>query len=83
MIKGKLLNANDNPIISNIIGKTVNPLDNETIKIVNSKGDIIVEYSGERVKFSLGDLIQEAVVLINHKKDLVKELKKKKFNIKK
>ena len=74
MIKGKLLNANDNPIISNIIGKTVNPLDNETIKIVNSKGDIIVEYSGERVKFSLGDLIQEAVVLINHKKDLVKEL---------
>ena len=76
MIKGKLLNANDNPIISNIIGKTVNPLDNETIKIVNSKGDIIVEYSGERVKFSLGDLIQEAVVLINHKKDLVKELSK-------
>ena len=76
MIKGKLLNANDNPIISNIIGKTVNPLDNETIKIVNSKGDIIVEYSGERVKFSLGDLIQEAVVLINHKKDLVKELGK-------
>ena len=76
MIKGKLLNANDNPIISNIIGKTVNPLDNETIKIVNSKGDIIVEYSGERVKFSLGDLIQEAVVLINHKKDLVKELTK-------
>lgn len=74
MIKGKLLNATDNPIISNIIGKTVNPLDNETIKIVNSKGDIIVEYSGERVKFSLGDLIQEAVVLINHKKDLVKEL---------
>ena len=74
MIKGKLLNANDNPIISNIIGKTVNPLDNETIKIVNSKGDIIIEYSGERVKFSLGDLIQEAVVLINHKKDLVKEL---------
>ena len=76
MIKGKRLNANDNPIISNIIGKTVNPLDNETIKIVNSKGDIIVEYSGERVKFSLGDLIQEAVVLINHKKDLVKELAK-------
>ena len=76
MIKGKLLNANDNPIITNIIGKTVNPLDNETIKIVNSKGDIIVEYSGERVKFSLGDLIQEAVVLINHKKDLVKELTK-------
>lgn len=76
MIKGKLLNATDNPIISNIIGKTVNPLDNETIKIVNSKGDIIVEYSGERVKFSLGDLIQEAVVLINHKKDLVKELAK-------
>ena len=76
MIKGKLLNANDNPIISNIIGKTVNPLDNETIKIVNSKGDIIIEYSGERVKFSLGDLIQEAVVLINHKKDLVKELAK-------
>ena len=76
MIKGKLLNENDNPIISNIIGKTVNPLDNETIKIVNSKGDIIVEYSGERVKFSLGDLIQEAVVLINHKKDLVKELAK-------
>ena len=76
MIKGKLLNATDNPIISNIIGKTVNPLDNETIKIVNSKGDIIVEYSGERVKFSLGDLIQEAVVLINHKKDLVKELSK-------
>ena len=76
MIKGKLLNANDNQIISNIIGKTVNPLDNETIKIVNSKGDIIVEYSGERVKFSLGDLIQEAVVLINHKKDLVKELAK-------
>ena len=76
MIKGKLLNTNDNPIISNIIGKTVNPLDNETIKIVNSKGDIIVEYSGERVKFSLGDLIQEAVVLINHKKDLVKELAK-------
>lgn len=76
MIKGKLLNSNDNPIISNIIGKTVNPLDNETIKIVNSKGDIIVEYSGERVKFSLGDLIQEAVVLINHKKDLVKELAK-------
>ena len=76
MIKGKLLNATDNPIISNIIGKTVNPLDNETIKIVNSKGDIIVEYSGERVKFSLGDLIQEAVVLINHKKDLVKELTK-------
>lgn len=76
MIKGKLLNVNDNPIISNIIGKTVNPLDNETIKIVNSKGDIIVEYSGERVKFSLGDLIQEAVVLINHKKDLVKELAK-------
>ena len=79
MIKGKLLNANDNPIISNIIGKTVNPLDNETIKIVNSKGDIIVEYSGERVKFSLGDLIQEAVVLINHKKDLVKELAKEQF----
>ena len=76
MIKGKLLNTTDNPIISNIIGKTVNPLDNETIKIVNSKGDIIVEYSGERVKFSLGDLIQEAVVLINHKKDLVKELAK-------
>ena len=76
MIKGKLLNENDNPIISNIIGKTVNPLDNKTIKIVNSKGDIIVEYSGERVKFSLGDLIQEAVVLINHKKDLVKELAK-------
>lgn len=76
MIKGKLLNGTDNPIISNIIGKTVNPLDNETIKIVNSKGDIIVEYSGERVKFSLGDLIQEAVVLINHKKDLVKELAK-------
>ena len=76
MIKGKLLNATDNPIISNIIGKTVNPLDNETIKIVNSKGDIIIEYSGERVKFSLGDLIQEAVVLINHKKDLVKELAK-------
>ena len=76
MIKGKLLNATDNPIITNIIGKTVNPLDNETIKIVNSKGDIIVEYSGERVKFSLGDLIQEAVVLINHKKDLVKELAK-------
>ena len=45
MIKGKLLNANDNPIISNIIGKTVNPLDNETIKIVNSKGGDIHGYN--------------------------------------
>lgn len=77
MVKGKFLNVNDNPIITNIIGTTVNPLDNENIKIVNSRGDIVVEYSGERVKFSLGDLIQEAVVLINHKKDLAKELTKK------
>ncbi len=77
MVKGKFLNVNDNPIITNIIGTTVNPLDNENIKIANSRGDIVVEYSGERVKFSLGDLIQEAVVLINHKKDLAKELTKK------
>ena len=77
MVKGKLLNVTDNPIVSEIIGTTTNPLDNETIKIVDSQGDIVVEYSGERVKFSLGDLIQEAVVLINHKKDLAKELAKK------
>lgn len=77
MLKGKLLNLNDNPIVSDIIGTTINPLDNETIKIVDSQGDIVIEYSGERVKFSLGDLIQEAVVLINHKKDLAKELAKK------
>lgn len=77
MVKGKLLNVNDNPIVSDIIGTTTNPLDNETIKIVDSQGDIVVEYSGERVKFSLGDLIQEAVVLINHKKDLAKEFAKK------
>ena len=76
MVKGKLLNLNDNPIVSDIIGTTINPLDNETIKIVDSQGDILIEYSGERVKFSLGDLIQEAVVLINHKKDLAKELAK-------
>ncbi len=77
MVKGKLLNVTDNPIVSEIIGTTTNPLDNETIKIVDSQGDIVVEYSGERVKFSLGDLIQEAVVLINHKKDLAKELANK------
>lgn len=77
MIKGKILNVTDNLIISNIIGTTVNPLDNKPIKIIESKGDIVVEYSGERVKFSLGDLIQEAVVLINHKQDLAKELANK------
>ena len=72
MIKGEILDVNDNPIVTDFIGETTNPLDNEPVKILNSQGDIVVEYSGERVKFSLGDFIQEAIILINDKKDLAK-----------
>ena len=57
MIKGKLLNANDNPIISNIIGKTVNPLDNETIKI--SEENTIVEENIEKLTKEKSSEIKE------------------------
>lgn len=77
MVKGKILNAENNSIVSSIIGTTVNPLDNQPVKVIESRGDIIIEYSGERVKFSLGDMIEEAVILINHKKDLAKQLANK------
>ena len=77
MVKGKILNADNTPIVSSIIGTTVNPLDNQPVKIIDSRGSIVIEYSGEQVKFSLGDMIEEAVTLINHKKDLAKQLANK------